>query len=159
MLYLYARKFKMVKGSAWLLILLLLTAACLDEPDCFNLNNYIIGISFKKLEDSTADTVALTALGTEEPPRPFFLGDTTISRINLPLNYFADETAFYFENQDTMHLLRLSYISQAQFVSENCGEKFVLSALRVAEHSFDSVRLVTDVPRSEGGTIHIEIFQ
>lgn len=148
----------MVKRSAWFLILVFLTAACLDEPDCFNLNNDVIGISFKKLEDSRADTVSLAALGVLDPPL-LFSGDTTLSRINLPLNYFADETAFFFQAEDTMHLLRLSYVSQAQFVSENCGEKFVLSKLRVEEHSFDSVRLVSDVPRSEGGTIHIEIFQ
>lgn len=138
--------------------MLFVTVACLDEPDCYNLNNYVIGISFKKLENSTADTVYVSAFGTIEPPF-LFLADTSFSRLNLPLNYFQDETAFFFEDPDTTRILRLGYTSQAQFVSENCGEKFVLSQLRVLEHSFDSVRLIIDVPTAQAGTIHLEVFQ
>ena len=148
----------MVKKGAWLLILTILAAGCLDEPDCYLLNNQNIGISFKKLEDSSTDTVAVTGFGTLDPPLLFWT-DTAISRLYLPLNYFQDETSFFFENPEEVDVLRLGYVSQAQFVSENCGEKFVLSSLRVLEHTFDSVRLVTDVPTREPNTIHIEIFQ
>jgi hypothetical protein len=157
-LYLYARNFEMVKSSAWFLFFLMLAAACLDEPDCFHLNNDFIGITFKKLADSRIDTVGYALIGTVQPPLIFY-GDTAISRLTLPLNYFEDETTFFFESEDTVRVLRLGYISQAQFVSENCGEKFVLSRLRVLEHSFDSVRLVRDVPTAEVGATHIEIFQ
>lgn len=138
--------------------MLFVTVACLDEPDCYNLNNYVVGVSFKKIEDSTTDTVFVSEFGTIEPPL-LFLADTSFSRLNLPLNYFQDETAFFFADPDTLRILRLGYTSQAQFVSENCGEKFVLSQLRVLEHSFDSVRLIIDVPTAQGGTIHLEIFQ
>ena len=140
------------------LLLVLITAGCLDEPDCYLLNNNVVGISFKKLEDSTADTVAIAGFGTVEPPL-LFSGDTTLTQIYLPLNYFQDETAFFFDTPDRMLILRLGYVSQAQFVSENCGEKFVLSSLRVVRHSFDSVRLVTDTPTRDGTAINIEIFQ
>ena len=76
------------------------------------------------------------------------------------LNYFEDETTFFFDPSDTVHhFLRLGYVSQAQFVSENCGEKFVLSELQILETTYDSVRLVRDTPNSQGGIIHIEIFQ
>lgn len=148
----------MIRTSAWFLVFLFMTAACLDEPDCFSLNNYFIGISFKKLEDSRADTIAVAALGTVEPPLLFDL-DTTFSKRVLPLNYFEDETTFFIESEDTVRFLRLGYVSQAQFVSEDCGEKFVLSELRVIEHNFDSVRLVRDVPAIDGSTTHLEIFQ
>ena len=156
--YLYARK-TMVKGFVWLLALMVVTAACLDEPDCYNLNNDVIGISFKKLEDSRTDTVSLVAFGVVEPPLLAGL-DTTISRAFMLLNYFEDETTFFFDPSDTVHhFLRLGYVSQAQFVSENCGEKFVLSELQILETTYDSVRLVRDTPNSQGGIIHIEIFQ
>jgi hypothetical protein len=148
----------MVKRSAWLVVFIVIAAACLDEPDCFNLNNDVIGISFKKLEDSRTDTVSFVAYGVLQPALVAGL-DTAVSRVYMPLNYFEDETAYVFETTDARHLLRLGYVSQAQFVSENCGEKFVLSELRVLETSFDSVRLVTDTPTSDAGTIHIEIFQ
>lgn len=146
----------MVRTSAWLLIFLLVTVSCLDEPDCYHLNNDVIGISFKKLEDSSADTLAITAMGTVEPLIPV---DTIFTKLFLSLNYFRNETTFFFETADTTHLLRLAYVSQVQFVSEDCGEKFVLSTLRVLEHSFDSVRVITDVPTSEAGITHLEIFQ
>lgn len=148
----------MVNKYACFLFLLLIVTGCLDEPDCYLLNNNIIGISFKKIEDSSADTVAVTLFGTLEPPL-VFSRDTMLTRLYLPLNHFQDETAYIFEDAEGRQILRLGYVSQAQFVSENCGEKFVLSTLRVLEHSFDSVRLVTDTPSREGSAINIEIFQ
>ena len=148
----------MANKGAWFVFLLLMTAGCLDEPDCYLLNNNIVGISFKKLENSATDTVSVTGFGTVEPPL-LFSNDTTLSRLYVPVNYFVDETAFFFENPEGVHILRLGYVSQAQFVSENCGEKFVLSSLRILESSFDSVRLVTDTPTREGSAINIEIYQ
>ena len=138
---------------------MLMTAACLDEPDCFHLNNDLVGIAFRKLADSKADTVFLSRAGTEEPALVFY-ADTIVSRLTFPLNYFENETTFMFEDStNTVRRLRVGYTSQAQFVSENCGEKFVLTDLRIIEHSFDSVRLLIDAPSSEFGAIHIEIYQ
>lgn len=148
----------MIKQCVWFFLVLFVTSGCLDEPDCYNLNNSIVGVDFKKLEDSSTDTVFVSEMGTVEPAL-LFLADTSFTRLNLPLNYFKDETTFFFHGPDTMRILRLGYVSQAQFVSEDCGEKFVLTQLRVLEHNFDSVRLVRDVPTAQGGTIHIEIFQ
>jgi hypothetical protein len=149
----------MVRLSAWLLFFMLMTVSCLDEPDCYSLNNYIVGIGFKKIATSRADTVVFNSVTTAEPPLLFY-DSAAFSRIVLPLNYFQDETTFYFQEEDTVRFLRLGYTSQPQFVSENCGERFVLSNLRVLQHSFDSVRLVHDVPsRNSDGVNHIEIFR
>ena len=147
-----------IKKCLWALIILLMTAACLNEPDCYQLNNQFIGISFKKLSNSTTDTVFVTGLGTVEPPLLFY-ADTAFTRLTLPLNYFQDETTYFFQDPDTTRFLRLGYISQAQFVSDDCGERFVLTQLRVFDHSFDSVRLITDIPTSSGETINLEIYQ
>lgn len=156
--YIFTLAIQMIKKCAFFLLLLTMTAGCLDEPDCYQLNNYIIGISFKKLADSTADTVAFTGFGTSEPPL-LFSNDTTVSKLYLPLNYFKDETTYFFETAEDVKTLQLGYVSQAQFVSENCGEKFVLSSLRILQNSFDSVRLVSDTPTQAGSSIQIEIFQ
>ena len=148
----------MIKKCAWFVLFVLMTASCLDEPDCYQLNNYIIGISFKKLADSKTDTVAFTRFGTVEPPL-LFSNDTTVSRLYLPLNYFTDETTYFFDTPAGTKTLQLGYVSQAQFVSENCGEKFVLSKLHVLQNSFDSVRLVSDTPTQAGSAIQLEVFQ
>jgi hypothetical protein len=149
----------MVRVSTWLLFFMLMTVSCLDEPDCYSLNNYIIGIGFKKISTSKGDTVVFKSVTTEEPPLLFY-DSAAFSRIVLPLNYFQDETTFYFQEEDTVRFLRLGYTSQPQFVSENCGERFVLSNLRVLQHTFDSVRLVHDAPTRTAGLVNqIEIFR
>ena len=70
--YLYARKRDMVKKPFFVLILVVVAAACLDEPDCYQLNNQFVGLAFRKLADSTADTIELTAFGTIDPDILFF---------------------------------------------------------------------------------------
>jgi hypothetical protein len=147
----------MAKKSIWFLLLFLMGAACLDEPDCFRLNNYMVGISFKKLSDSSQDTARFIAIGIKAPP--IGVNQDTISKIDLPLNYFENETTFMFEGPETTDSLTLGYTSQVQLVSEKCGERFVLSNLHVLSHSFDSVRLISRDPVKNGGTTHLEIFQ
>ncbi len=147
----------MVKKGFWLGLLVMMTVGCLDEPDCYLLNNHIVGIAFKKISDSTADTVSITGIAAF--PEIVTKDTANVTRVFLPLNYFQEETTFYIKDLEETRFLRLGYLSQVQFVSDQCGEKFVLSELRVLEHSFDSVRLVTNVPTREGSAIQIEIFQ
>jgi hypothetical protein len=134
-----------------------MATACLDEPDCFNLNNYIIGVSFRKLDTGIADTVTFSSIRLAEPA--IILKDDTTSRTYVPLNYFENETTFLFDRPDRTDFLRLGYTSQVQLVSEDCGERFVLSNLHVLESSFDSIRVISSNPAKEAGTNNIEIFQ
>ncbi len=147
----------MIKKGIWLIFLLVVAVSCLDEPDCYLLNNHIMGIAFKKIETGGADTVAIAGIA----PFPEIVTRDTVNttRVFLPLNYFQEETTLFIKDLETTNFLRVGYRSQAQFVSEKCGEKFVLTGLTVLEHSFDSVRLVTDVPTRDGNAIQIEIFQ
>lgn len=150
----------MSKTGIWLAILGMVAVACLDEPDCYQLNNHLLGIAFKKAENSTADTVQISAFGTVDPAILFIAGDTSVSRLmGVPLKYFEDETTFFVEDESGIRILRLGYTSKTQFVSERCGEKFVLSDLRIIEHTFDSVRLVHNFPTSDGSVVQIEIFR
>src|SRR5690606_15941266 len=154
--YLYARK-DMIKKGIWLVFLCVVAVSCLDEPDCFLLNNHIMGIAFKKIDTGGADTVAITGVA----PFPEIVTRDTVSttRLFLPLNYFQDETTLFIKDLESTRYLRVGYRAQVQFVSEKCGEKFVLTDLTVLEHSFDSVRLVTNVPTRDGTSVQIEIFQ
>src|SRR5690606_4564746 len=98
----------MKKTLAGFFALLLIASGCLDEPDCYLLNNNVVGIAFKKLTEPNADTALnVTAFGTVEPPLLFWLGeppapepDTSFTRLTLPLRYFNDETTFFFEEPD-----------------------------------------------------------
>lgn len=145
----------MIKKVAWFLFFALLAVSCLDEPDCYNLNNNIVGISFRKLADNKADTVAIVDIainGTDSVFYPFRL----VTGVELPLNFYTSESdivlqRFHRDVAVTNRLL-LGYRSQIQFVSEDCGERFLLSNLGVVESDFDSVRVVNASPGNTPST-------
>lgn len=145
----------MIRKVAWFLFFALLAVSCLEEPDCYNLNNNIIGISFRKLADNKADTVAMvdvTINGTDSVFYPFRL----VTGVELPLNFYASESDILFQrlHRDAVitNRLLLGYRSQIQFVSEDCGERFLISNLDVLESDFDSVRVVNASPGNTPST-------
>lgn len=145
----------MIKKVAWFLFFALLAVSCLDEPDCYNLNNNVIGISFRKLADNKADTVAMVGVtidGTDSVFYPFRL----VTGVELPLNFYASESEISFQrlNRDAAitDRLLLAYRSQIQFVSEDCGERFLISNLEVLESDFDSIQVVNASPGNTTST-------
>lgn len=137
--------------------LIVVNTSCLDEPECFGLNNNIVGITFKNLEDGKVREmtfISIVAEGTETGLRSAI----TASTVTLPLNYFVDKTSYTFHTSDTSYNLKLNYSSRTQFVSTSCGVKFILSDLEVAEHTFDSVRLVHAKPGNSANARNIELF-
>jgi hypothetical protein len=134
---------------------LFMASACLEDPECFNLNNHIIGITFKNKSDGKAAAVTFTsikAVGSDS------LFTASANKVVAPLNYFKQETTYIFTQAAVVDTLRLSYKSQPQFVSADCGERYVLSELKVAYHTFDSVRVLSTIPSSVTTANHIDIF-
>jgi hypothetical protein len=147
----------MIKKSGWFLICVLLTASCLDEPECFSLNNNIVGISFKKMSNRQADTVYVSSITADESDS-LFVEYSLLSGIDLPLNYFQDTTDYTFTSYNGSYDLRFVYESKAQFVSTDCGERYVLSNLRAISSTFDSLRILNTSPKSDnqnGTTIEV----
>jgi hypothetical protein len=158
LLYLYGRMVNIIKKSGWFLFFVVLASSCLDEPDCFSLNNNMVGISFRKISDGTADTVFLSRIWTD-------VTDSTYENlfrtgIDLPLNYFQNETTYHFEGLTKNFDLTFSYNARTQFVSEDCGERFVLSDLDAALSIDDSIRLLARTPKRvrQTGT-HLNIYR
>jgi hypothetical protein len=163
LLYLYGLKSIMVKKIGWFLFFAVVASSCLDEPECFSLNNSTVGISFRKLSDRAADTVffsRITAEGAEGPDNIFFPDGVYAPAFDLPLNYYQNQTIYHFEGLGVNYDLQFDYNAQAQFVSEDCGERFVLTDLAVTSGSFDSLRLLARTPKKERqvGT-HLEIYR
>jgi hypothetical protein len=153
----------MVKKTGWFVFFALLAGACLDEPECFSLNNNIIGITFKNITDGTADTTTFESIKAEGIDGTF---GATANKVYLPLNYFQDHTTFFFKQKyasGTTDLqsdtIELQYDAKVQFVSPDCGERFVLTNLTIVRHTFDSVRLVSAIPSNVAGGNQIEIFK
>jgi hypothetical protein len=134
-----------MKKSAWLL-LLILAVACLDDPDCFRLNNNMMGITFNVLGSTKADTLYVVGMdisGTDSVFYPF----TKFSRISVPLNYTTDNSRITFrQDGDFVNFLDLTYSAKTQYVSDACGARYILSNLEVIDHNFDSIRVVSKTP-------------
>lgn len=141
----------MLRKILWFVFFLSVSAtSCLDEPDCFALNNNFVQISFRRLLDNSADSIPRIGIlidGADTTTLSFgnqisFTG----SSITVPVNFLQNETSGTFWQYLRKNNFRLVYESRAQFVSEDCGERFVLSNLRMEDHDFDSVRVVNSIP-------------
>src|SRR5690606_8628996 len=115
------RRFSMIRKVALYSIFALLALSCLDEPDCYNLNNNIIGIAFRKIADNRADTVALIGIMLNGSDSLFY-HNILATGVELPLNVLGSDTEITFEfaglNGPFVRTLHTSYTSKVQFVSE-----------------------------------------
>ena len=137
--------------------MLLLSFSCLDQPDCFQLNNNIVGISFRVIGTGDQDTVGVFGVhlgGTDS----VFFKNTLFTRTGLPLNYKFDQTEIIFQRPEQNDTLLLGYSVGTQFVSEDCGARYILSDIDLLRHTFDSVRIVSRSP-GRSAQNNIEVFR
>jgi hypothetical protein len=68
------------------------------------------------------------------------------------LNYYQNETTYHFEGLTTTYDLQSrATMAKTQFVSEDCGERFVLSDLVVSAPAFDSLRVMASYSETRAG--------
>ena len=140
---------KGMKKVSWFAFFLILTVSCLDEPDCFQLHNNILGVTFRVIGTGQGDSVVLKDAKNEW---------VTVTSFQDSLNYFVNEGTFIFEAKKWTKRLSFAYDTRNQFISEECGSSFELSDLRVVAHEFDSVRIVNSSPTKTGGP-NIDIYR
>ena len=147
----------MGKKSFWLILVCCL-GGCLDEPDCFQINNNYIGINFKKIFDGKADTVSFIGITTPSTDSTFY-PITRATGIQLELNPFEDFTEFTMETifMESFYL-DLNYQVSVKFVSEDCGVRKTLSGLKVNDHTFDSLRVINP-NLSNPARLNIEVYR
>jgi hypothetical protein len=73
------------------------------------------------------------------------------------VNPITPTTTFYFDGPGLRDSLVLGYDVRYGIISELCGVEVIYSNLRIQQHSFDSIRLVTD-SFNRLTELHIEIF-
>jgi hypothetical protein len=147
-----------LKKSSLVLFFGVIAISCLDQPDCFRLSSDKIGVSFKVLGTNKEDAVKLTGIDITDVGD--ILGpDVSTNKFLMPLNYLADQTEVTISSDKINGTVLLKYLSQAQFVSDECGPRYILSALAVGQQSgFDSVRVLADQV-SNPPIINLEIFR
>lgn len=146
----------MLKRIFFLVLSGLAVNACLDQPDCVRLNNNRAGIAYKYLTDGSNASLqfdSIWAVGSADT-----IYDQRLSAFVIRLNHFAEQTTVKFADDEATDSIVFEYSSQVQFVSEDCGERYVLSNLRVVKHTFDSLRIVGDTPAKDNNARNIEIY-
>jgi hypothetical protein len=130
---------------------MILTASCLDEPDCYQLHNDVLGVTFRVIGTGAGDSVLF---------KNFLNGgkDQVITSFNVKLNYFTEEGVLDFERIEGTNFLQFGYTVKNQFISEECGSSFELSNLHILAHDFDSARIFNATPSKTGGT-NIEVYR
>jgi hypothetical protein len=159
--FIFAAVFRMIKRTLWFFAFASMAVSCLDQPDCFSLNNNVVGISFKRLSTNKADTINWEIIRPEESGIEYVPSATSKTFVNVRIDPFSTSTSFTILTADEKEYdLRLNYTSRPQFVSEDCGQKFVISDLQAFSETFDSVRVVAPTPKSQeiAGT-NIEVFR
>src|SRR5690349_19113941 len=73
---------------------------------------------------------------------------TDVTRVDVQLDFFSNQTTFTFLGKDGDHTLVLGYEKKSQFVSEDCGPRYILSDLKVLSADFegDSIRVISSRP-------------
>jgi hypothetical protein len=138
-----------------ILILMILTISCLDQPDCIGLHNDVVGFSFKNAGNGTAISIQVDSVIADNAviakPGP-------VTSFSMPINYYKDQTSFKVYIGGVVHNLTLGYKVQTQFITTDCGERFQVSSLEVKAHDFERVSVVNGTPGASSGSKNLEIF-
>ncbi|MBT1707084.1 hypothetical protein KK062_02560 [Fulvivirgaceae bacterium PWU5] len=147
-----------MKKSSWFIFFLILAVSCLDDPDCFRLNNNVVGFAFRVIGSNRADTVRLVMVNVSGTDN--YVPDTVTSSVYVPINFTTDSTNVIFTYQDgSTRYLDLRYNLKTQFISEDCGARYEVSDLRARGTDIDSVRVISSAPNKAAGAINIELLR
>jgi hypothetical protein len=147
-----------MKKTGLFSFVLIIAVSCLNEPDCYQLNNDTVVIYFKIIGGGN-DAIQLTSM---TPESDSIFANSTASMIALPLNPKTEETFYTLHGVDGDNTMQFGYKRQVQFVSEECGERYYFKDLDVLGHDFDSIRIVSTIPAPTPlptGANNIEVYR
>lgn len=152
-----------MKRLSWFVCLSIIALSCLDQPDCYQLNNNVALVAFKIIGGGT-DVYALQGVYTTGTDSVFLEDSVGSAAVGLPLNPYEGEISYTFVGAygnvglyETQKL-NLTYKALVQFVSEDCGERHVFSHIDVASSDFDSVRILNPTPANPP-TSNLELYR
>lgn len=149
-----------MKKTSWFLFFLLFAVSCLDDPDCFLLNNDVLGISFNVIGSSAADSVSFNRITVNGQVLWEDLeNDTTVTKIALPGDRIAENSRIVLLSEGIERVIDLEYRVKVQFVTEDCGPRYIYSDLAANEHNFDSVNVVNTTPGRDASSLNVRIYR
>jgi hypothetical protein len=150
-------QFQTVKKTTWFILFLLFAVSCLDDPDCFLLNNDVIGISFRVLGSNLPDSVKVESVTVNNIL--YTSDEPVITFLPLLADRFSQSTHVELASAGVTRIVDLGYNVKVQFVSEDCGARYILSDLVTTNHNYDSINIINPTPGRDGSSKNIEIYR
>jgi hypothetical protein len=152
-----------VKRRSWFLVFIFFAVSCLEDPDCYQLNNEVIGISFRVAGSSAPDSVTLRSVAHNAVENVFLMPtvatDTTITAMFALADRTVNGFDILFDYMGVNKTLSLKYLVKAQFVSEDCGTRYVISDMEATYAGFDSVLVTNTSPGRDSRASNITIYR
>ncbi len=134
-----------------------LLGSCYADPDCISLRNDILGVSFRQKSTNEASTVEIIGITISNADSVFSAG-ASVAQVYLPLDVNGSQQTINFNLATGSYSMEVQYLSQPQFESLDCGPRFIMSDLKVVEHSFDSVFVSGSIPLTESSGTNIVVY-
>jgi hypothetical protein len=120
----------------------------------------VLGISFNVIGSSAADSLSINQIKVNDQIVWEDLeNDTVVTYFGILGDRLLEKTRIELLSKGETKIIDLAYKVKVQFVSEDCGPRYIFSDLTVSEHNFDSLNLVNSTPGRDGSTLNVRIYR
>lgn len=136
---------------------LLILWSCGEEPDCdLGIPRSNVTVNFYNSEDSSAHFMKFIRVGERATDHVFYTSADSLASFELNLNPTVDQVTYVFVSSTSVDTLTLTYTSQLEWLSEECGPSLHYYELGVDGSSFtyDLVSTFIDVAIDENIQIY-----
>ncbi|HEY5692677.1 MAG TPA: DUF6452 family protein [Cyclobacteriaceae bacterium] len=105
-------------------------------------------------ESSTVEILGITLSNSDS----VFNAGASTAQVYLPLNVNETQQTISFNLSTGSFSMVVEYLSQPQFESVDCGPRFLISNLKVVEHSFDSAFVAGSIPLTANSGTNIVVY-
>ena len=140
-----------------IILAIIVVVGCGDIPTCVDTETSLVKISFLDV-DGKAKSITLTSLKAidNEDGFPEYV-DSTLSKINLPLNPGSYTSTFILEQGGVTDTLGLTYDVVAKLISPECGLNASFDKLDTTYTTYDELYILQTVIH-EDVTVNIEVI-
>jgi len=111
--------------------------ACGKEPDCaLGIPRNSITVNFFNSEDSTENPMRFISVTERKSDETFYTSVDTLASFELNLNPTFEQVTYVFTSSTSVDTLTLSYTTELEWISEECGPSFFYEKLDVVGSSF-----------------------
>ncbi len=133
---------KRIFSISLVFLLLGISGACVNEPDCLDLRITDVQLVFRKMFDGRADTVFISGIEIEGKDSIFFT-NRLASGLELPLDPYNDATTYTIYQFSEINSINLSHKRRLQLITEECGERILIEGVTLLSSTLDSVRVLS----------------